>query len=545
MISVRSLFSAWAFAVGFALQALAASEIRIVDGGQPRQFEIETGVVASSDSTNAPDIFLFEANKARTAFNRRRMTSDILVELNAGADPKKVGETVSVESLRLINAERRWYIFQVKEPALVLSVVEKLRAHADIASAEPILAKRKVRKFVPSDPLLPTEWHLNNTGANGALAGVDLHVTNTWAQYRGKGVVIAIIDDGLDTSHPDLAPHIDPALGYDWNDGDTDPTAHPAKGDFHGTECAGAAAAVGDNSAGVAGVAFEATIAGLRLISGDTTDETEAAAMLFKNQQIDIKNNSWGPDDDGMTLEAPGPLTLAALEESVRTGRGGKGTIFVFPGGNGLDTGDNANYDGYANSIYTIAVGAVSDQGFQTDYSEPGACLVVTVPGGSFGRPSIVTTDLQGPEGVNRIGEPDDLADLDYTSGFTGTSASVALTSGAIALMLNANPNLGWRDVQEILLRSATKVDPHDPDWDMNSAGLSFNHKFGAGLLNVDNAVALALIWSNLPPQTNLSSIQNNLNVAIPDNDPSGVTREFDFRSSSIRLEQVTLTANI
>jgi len=83
-----------------------------------------------------------------------------------------------------------------------------------------------------------------NQGSNGGRAGIDLHLTNTWNKYRGKGVAIAIVDDGIDTTHPDLAAHIDSSLGYDWNEHDSDPTAHPLRGDYHGTECAGAAAAI-------------------------------------------------------------------------------------------------------------------------------------------------------------------------------------------------------------------------------------------------------------------------------------------------------------
>src|SRR4051794_38034186 len=100
MISVRAFFSFWAFTIGFALQPVEAAGIWIADGGQLREFEVESGIFASAASTNGSEVFLFQAKKPRTALNRRRLTSDILVELRAGADPISVRNAVSVEGLR-------------------------------------------------------------------------------------------------------------------------------------------------------------------------------------------------------------------------------------------------------------------------------------------------------------------------------------------------------------------------------------------------------------------------------------------------------------
>lgn len=528
------------------VQALAQT-LQIWDGGQPRLFEQAPAkpIISQSAGASGNDIYLDDTAKIKLPENRRRLTRTILVRLNPGADPAAVARTVGADSVKPALASEPLFLFQASAVSQVFAMVEKLRKLSGVASADPILARQQTRKFAPTDPLFAAQWHFHNRGEQGAMAGVDLNLTKTWDTYRGKGIVIGIVDDGLDLTHPDLAQHINSSLGYDWNGGDSDPSANPARGDFHGTLCAGAAAAVGNNGEGIAGVAFESTLAGLRLIAGESTDETEAASILFKNQDIHIKSNSWGPSDDGKTLEGPGPLALAALAESIRSGRRGKGTIFVWPGGNGFDTGDNANYDGYANSIYTIAVTGVSDQGWQPDYGEPGACLIAALPSGSIDRSMVLTTDLQGSAGVNRAVSPGDVPDLNYTRTFTGTSAAVALASGSIALILQANPELGWRDVQEVLIRSASKVDDRDPDWKENAAGIHFNHKYGAGLLNVDAAVALALRWPNLSAQKKLSVPQTNLDRAIPDQDPLGLTFTFDLSESSLRVEHVTLTASV
>src|SRR4029450_14107251 len=94
----------------------------------------------------------------------------------------------------------------------------------------------------------------------------------------------------------------------------------------------------------------------------------------------------------------------------------------------------------------------------------------------------ICTTDREGRDGYNDGNFSFDVDDSDYTETFGGTSSACPLVAGSVALMLQANPNLGWRDVQEILLRSARMVQPLDSDWATNSAGFHFNHKFGAGV---------------------------------------------------------------
>jgi subtilisin family serine protease len=242
-------------------------------------------------------------------------------------------------------------------------------------SAEPLLARQQQKKAVPNDTLFSNQWHLRNTGQNGGTAGVDVNITNVWNTYRGEGIRIAIVDDGLQHTHPDLSPNYDATTSTNINNGTADPSPD-VTADFHGSSCAGVAAARGSNALGVCGAAYNATLAGIRLIGALTTDAEEATGMAYRNDAIHLKSNSWGPNDDGITLEGPGTLTLAALAQGVTTGRGGKGVIYVWAGGNGLEYLDNANYDGYANSMYTIAVAALSDQANQAYYSEPGACLV-------------------------------------------------------------------------------------------------------------------------------------------------------------------------
>ena len=355
--------------------------------------------------------------------------------------------------------------------------------------------------------------------------------------FLGTGVVIGVVDDGLQHSHPDLSPNYLAAASYDFNDNDNDPSPRTGilgsecaphtdlnplnDADCHGTSAAGVAAARDDGTSCGVGAAFRANLAGLRLIAEPNTDADEATALTYQYNTIHIFNNSWGPEDDGARLEGPGRLALAGLEDGVTNGRNGLGSIYIWAAGNGLANNDNVNYDGYANLRFTIAVGAVDHNGIQAWYSEPGAAMLVTAPSSGDGV-GVATTDLLGTDGYDP---------LDCTSNFGGTSSAAPLTAGTVALILEANPNLTWRDVQYILLRNTVQNHSNDPDWTTNGAGYLVNHKYGFGMINAEAAVNAALNWTNVPPAASISSGVINVNQAIPDNNPAGITSTFTIIS--------------
>ena len=402
----------------------------------------------------------------------------------------------------------------------------------------PLVPRQHEARFIPNDPLFPQQWHLNNTGQGGGTPNVDANVIGAWdvldSQNRpinGLGVTIAIVDDGLQFAHPDIAPAYQASSSFDFNGNDSNPT--PSTGDGHGTSAGGVAGARGNNSIGVSGVAYGAGLSGIRLIAGPANDQQEANALTYQLQSNHIYSNSWGPADTGSIKEAPGPLLLAALQNGVTTGRAGKGNIYVWAGGNGRGSLDNSNYDGYANSRYVIAVAAHRNDsnGVFSGYSEPGANLLVTAPsdGGTLG---VVTTDLMGTDGYNG------LTDQNYTNDFGGTSSATPLVSGVIALMLQANPNLTWRDVQHILVRSAEKNDPTNTDWTTNGAGRSVNHNYGFGAVDALSAVNLAKNWVNVGSETSFTSGTQTVNAAIPDNSSTGISRTVNV-SQNLKVETV------
>jgi len=525
-----------------------ARTIQVNSLAQPDSVRLHAQLLSQTSGEEA-ELVLYEAGRARGPFTVRVLTKQVLVRLAPGMAAGPLAAAAGVTVKGEVPYLSGHYLFESPQTAGALTLAEWLRTQPGVMSAEPQLLRQMVKKFTPDDPLFTNQWHLLNTGQQGATVGVDINVTNVWDQFRGAGVTIGIVDDGLQGSHPDLTNNFNFAISYDYRDNDNDPSPDVTQ-DFHGTAVAGVAAARGSNTLGVVGVAFEASLAGIRLIGGtNQTDNLEASAMLHSNAVVFVSNNSWGPVDDGQTLAAPGPLMAGALANGTGNGRGGLGTIFLWAGGNGRQSGDNANYDGYANSIYTIAVGALNDLGRVADYSEPGANLVVVAPAGADGsRPQgTSTTDLVGTDGYNDGMQTasGDYADADYTAFFNGTSSATPVVSGVVALLLQANPNLGWRDVQEVLMRSATVTRPTDPDWFTNAAGFHFNHDFGAGLINAGAAVALGTNWANLGPQLSYTDQRTNLSFAIPDNDTNGVLVPFTVTGGNLRLEHVTLTVNI
>lgn len=486
------------------------------------------------------DLVLYEKGRDRSPATRRTLSRRILVRMDGEVPAEAIAAAAAAESFVVPEYARDFLIVKFPAAGDSLDRLGEVRGLAGVASAAPLLGWRKVGRHVPDDPRYAWsasntnyQWHLNNTGQNGSIAGLDVNVAQVWDDFRGAGVTVAVVDDGLQVAHPDLAPNANTSIDHDWNDGTPDDPTPPSGGFWdHGTSVAGVIAGRGDNGIGVTGAAPMAGLVGLKILTADTTEAEDAEALGWRTDIVDISNNSWGEADDGRTLFSPQPLVRAALEDAVANGRGGRGTIYVWSAGNGRDDGDYANYDGYVNRPETIGVGAINYRGEQSWYSESGANVLISAPSdGDFGEPGITTTTLTG------LGS--------YRDDFGGTSSAAPLVSGVVALLLESNPELGWRDVQEILIRSARRVSPEDSGWSENGAGFQFHHGFGAGMVDAAAAVALGDGWENLAPQASVGVTDAAIGAVIPDGDPAGITRTLSVSGESLRVEHVLLTVDI
>ncbi|XP_065278423.1 proprotein convertase subtilisin/kexin type 4 [Emys orbicularis] len=350
--------------------------------------------------------------------------------------------------------------------------------------------KRRTKRtiaVVPTDPWFHKQWYMNND------VRPDLNILTAWSKgYTGLGVVLSILDDGLERDHPDLSANYDPLASYDFNSNDPDPQPRYNVWDEnrHGTRCAGEVAAAANNRLCGVGVAYNAKIGGVRMLDGPITDIVEAQSLSFRPQHIHIYSASWGPEDDGKTVDGPGLLALEAFYKGIANGRGGLGSLFVWASGNGGIHSDNCNCDGYTNSIYTLSVGSATESGRVPWYSEACAStLTTTYSSGIKSEKQIVTTDLR-----HRC-----------TDKHTGTSASAPLAAGMIALALEANPTLTWRDMQHLVVRASKAAHLQAEDWALNGVGRKVSHHYGYGLLDAGDLVDLAKKWTTTRPQRKCS----------------------------------------
>lgn len=358
-------------------------------------------------------------------------------------------------------------------------------------------------QFSP-DPFETLQWHLHAP----AGARFDLNLSPLGDAFTGRGVRVGVLDDGFHLGHRDLAGVFDLAGPWDHREGDRDVSA--GAGDHHGTLVAGLIAAR-RNGYGTTGVAPEAVIEPHRLQFGSTALAGFERALLAQ-RFVDVSNNSWGftapfQDNFGSTAFAGlgGALARGAVE-----GRGGLGTVFVFAVGAGWATGDDVNAHNLQNSRFAIAVAGVDRDGRPLTGSSPGAAILAAAPGRD-----ILTTDAPGGPGRSA-------GDHAIVS---GNSFAAAQVSGVVARMLDANPDLGFRDVQIILAATARPslvVDgggkANAGGW-LNGGGPVFSHRAGFGVVDAAAAVRLAEAWSGVRDADN--EIEASATLAAPARIPS------------------------
>ena len=436
-----------------------------------------------------------------------RLSNRVVVKVDDPAVIEKLLSENPELSAKPVVPTRGFWTLATSSVSAAAVLADQLATYNGIELAELDMRAPRSLRSVPDDPYLYQQWHL----INDLDPLYDINIEPAWdLGYTGAGVVVGIVDEQWDHDHVDLAANYlaeATQTGGNMND--------------HATPCAGLVGAVAYNGVMGCGVAYGAQISGQRF--GD--DSEDAEAQLYRNDLNDIKSNSWGPTDDSQLDPLPAVMK-AAFEEGVSTGRQGLGEIFVWAAGNGGSQNDRVDYDGYASSRYTIAVGAIGDWDQYCTYSERGCSLTVVAPSNGNDRSIATTTRYNG-----------------WTRYFSGTSASAPICAGVIALMLEANPDLTWRDVQHVLIESARVCSPDHASWFVNGAGYPVSERFGHGAVDAGAAVTLAETWQNVPHEV-VSTTEASVDMDLPDNDPNGLSFSVDV-TRNLRIESVELIPQV
>ncbi|KAG7166940.1 Proprotein convertase subtilisin/kexin type 6-like [Homarus americanus] len=303
-----------------------------------------------------------------------------------------------------------------------------------------------------NDPYFKDQWYLHNTGQLGHK-GPDLNVTWAWLRgFTGRGIHISILDDGIQTTNADIAANY-------------------------------------------------ARIGGVRIVDGTVTDIQEATAISRHIDKLDVLSASWGPTDNGAKVEGPGKLTKQAFLKGIEEGRRGRGVVYVWASGNGGLMGDNCNLDGYTSSIYTLSVSALTEKGISPFYGEPCSSTLASVFVGGDQFLEVAKERKRHNGKQLRVVVPE--LDGHCSESFQGTSAAAPLMAGIVALVLQANPNLTWRDVQHLVVATTTPSDEalKEEGWQTNARGKKFNLRQGFGAVDAGKMVEAATKWRNVGPQ--------------------------------------------
>ena len=454
-----------------------------------------------------------------------------------------------------------------------------------------------------ANPLQEQQWYLLNSGqdgfsARGGIAGNDL---NLWWAHRtgvlGQGVNVAVVDDGLAIAHPDLADNVRPG-SKNVVTGSDDPT--PTDPDTaHGTSVSGIIAAV-DNAIGTKGIAPRAQLQGFNLLD-DNSQQLQKDWLYALGDSNASRDNRVFNQSYGMSVVDP--RSANSLDQSQldrlfeQQTLKAQGAAYIKAAGNGFNkiaaggyvlnrTGngpklpfENSNLDPSNSNFWNLVVSAINADGVRSSYSSVGSNVFLSAPGGEYGTdaPAMVTTDLPGCDmGYNRTDDPStnrlhnnpqlDVT-CDYNGVMNGTSSATPNTSGAMALLMSAYPDLSVRDLRDLLARNATRIDAGQQPvqvsytaangqprqvtglegWERNAAGLWYSPTYGFGLIDVNKALTAAANHTPLPPLVQLP-VQK---VTVPRSEGSiadvgsSATRSSTQVAQALTVEAVQVTVSL
>ena len=429
------------------------------------------------------------------------LTNQIIVRLKQEEDYtilQKSIEAYKIDYVRQDEFENKTYLLHMNYSSEkdAMQIANELYETGFFEYAEPNLML--FIKYGTNDTYFSDQWGLNNTGQYGGIAGMDIKATQAWRITTGNpNVRIAILDSGTDLTHPDLISNLLP--GFDATGGSNN--GNDLLG--HGTACAGIAAARGNNSRGIAGVAYNCRILPISMGSSPLASRVAAGLNWARLNGANVVSMSF------FTTETNDVNT--AISTAYSSGR-------VLVAATGNSNTSTVSYPARHSNV--IAVGAASPCG---ERKSPSSCdgenwgsqygneLSVVAPG-----VFISTTDIQGNGGYNYSGKSNDYSDRDYIQWFNGTSAATPFVAGVAALVLSINPNLTALQVRNIIESTAQKVGNYTYSTTSGRPNGTWNNQMGYGLVNAYAAVQAACPTTSFTTPT-ISTTQTvtggNINV--------------------------------
>ncbi|MGE4618377.1 MAG: S8 family serine peptidase [Planctomycetota bacterium] len=400
---------------------------------------------------------------------------EVIITFDGSVDDEQIRSVISNAGLRFLKE------FSAIDPTVLVSfqgptsrgfeISDALVELEEVAVAEPNFIHDLPEMATPNDPLFSNQWDMLNTGQTGGTIGADMKAAAAWDISTGSStIVVAVIDEGVDVDHPDLAANM--VAGHDAVTADPTPEGVPGNAnstDGHGTCCAGIIAAVGNNGIGVSGVTWNSKIMPIRIGFGNFWTQTDwiiDGLTWPVDNGADILSNSWGGGSASTAIQN-------AVVYGTTNGRGGLGSPVFFASGN-----DNSTVSYPAAYPEAIAVGASSPC---DERKSPSSCDGETWWGSNFGStldfvapgPLTTTVDIAGSGGYSST---------DYTSSFNGTSSATPHAAGAGALLLAVAPGLTHAEVRTLMRQTADdQVGPPSED----TAG--FDNFMGYGRINCES----------------------------------------------------------
>jgi subtilisin family serine protease len=466
------------------------------------------------------------------------------------------------------------FVYEVTKQATEnpIKIANRLMGKSEILLAEPNVVVASTSFYRPQDALYPQQWYLYHQGGPELAAGSHIEIEKAWDITRGvRSIVVAITDDAIELDHPDFQGMGKIVAPRDFQAQDDLPLPEKLE-DNHGTACAGIAVAE-ENGSGIVGVAPGCALMPLRTTGYLDDSSIEQLFEWAMTKGAAIISCSWGPSAVYF------PLSLrqsAVIHRAATEGREGKGCVVVFAAGNAnrpttgtIDerewpdnvlSGPTQWLGGYTVHPDVITVSACTSLNKKALYSNWGPTISVCAPsnnslpgiwlqetGFTYTAPpvreylegqGVLTSDRRGDAGYESG---------DFTSYFGGTSSAAPVVAGVAALVLSVNPNLTAPEVKQLLQNTADKITDPDPDPQLGTQYGSYDatgHSqwFGYGKVNAYRAVLAAQQTAVSLQISRQLKGENNQLVAIPNNDPAGVTSSIQINEGeTVKEIQVNL----